>query len=211
LNKLVGSTIPPGTPFALRVFGREVDSCQTDLDVPVAPLNPAAVQQRIGALIARNGAKTPIGASLDKAVDDLKGVTGEKLIVLVTDGEETCGGDPAAAIANLRKGGITTRVSIVGFALDDKALADTFRRWSDVGGGAFFDAKDAAGLDKSLAEALRPGFEVLNAQGDVLASGIVGGDAVTVPAGSHSVRMKGRTTGSRPVVVKPGETASVAL
>lgn len=210
LGKLVGTTIPAGTPFAFRVFGREVDSCQTDLDVPVAPLNPAAVQGRINALVAKNGAKTPIGASLDLAVDDLKSVTGEKLIVLVTDGEETCGGDPVAAIANLRKAGVTTRVSIVGFALDDQTLAATFRRWSDAGGGAFFDAKDAAGLDKSLAEALRPGFEVVNAQGQVLASGIAGGDAVTVPAGTHSVRLKGRANSSKPVTVTPKETASVA-
>ncbi|MES1263027.1 MAG: hypothetical protein ABUL69_01645, partial [Peristeroidobacter soli] len=62
LTKLTSSTIPAGTPFAFRVFGREVDSCQTDLDVPVAPLNPAAVGQRIAALVAKNGAKTPIGA-----------------------------------------------------------------------------------------------------------------------------------------------------
>jgi hypothetical protein len=211
LTKLVGSTIPPGTPFAFRVFGREVDSCQTDLDVPVAPLNVAAVQQRIAALVAKNGAKTPIGASLEKAAEDLKSVTGEKLIVLVTDGEETCGGDPAAAIAGLRQAGLTTRISIVGFALDDQALADTFRRWSDAGGGAFFDAKDAAGLDKSLAEALRPVFEVVNAQGQVLASGVVGGAAVAVPAGNHNVRIKGRSTGARPVVVKPKETAVVSL
>ena len=67
LTKLTSSTIPAGTPFALRVFGREVDSCQTDLDVPVGPLNPAAVGQRIAALNAKNGAKTPIGASLAKA------------------------------------------------------------------------------------------------------------------------------------------------
>jgi len=41
LTKLTSSTIPAGTPFALRVFGREVDSCQTDLDVPVsAPGQP---------------------------------------------------------------------------------------------------------------------------------------------------------------------------
>ena len=93
LTKLTSSTIPAGTPFAFRVFGREVDSCQTDLDVPVAPLNPAAVGQRIAALVAKNGAKTPIGASLDKAAVDLASVKGEKLIVLVTDGEE-----PAAAI-----------------------------------------------------------------------------------------------------------------
>ena len=95
LTKLTSTTIPAGTPFALRVFGREVDSCQTDLDVPVSPLNPAAVGQRIAALVAKNGAKTPIGASLAKVADDLKSVKGEKLIVLITDGEETCGGDPA--------------------------------------------------------------------------------------------------------------------
>ena len=211
LTKLTASTIPAGTPFAFRVFGREVDSCQTDLDMPVGPLNPAAVGQRIAALVAKNGAKTPIGASLDKAADDLKSVTGEKLIVLVTDGEETCGGDPAAAIERLRKAGIGTRVSIVGFALDDEKLAATFRRWSDAGGGAFFDAKDAAGLDKSLTEAMRPGFEVVNAQGQVLASGIVGGDAVPVPAGNHTVRIKGRANAAKPVIVKPKETASVAF
>jgi hypothetical protein len=211
LTKLTGSTIPAGTPFALRVFGREVDSCQTDLDVPVSPLNPGAVAQRIAALQAKNGAKTPIGASLAKVTDDLKGVSGEKLVVLITDGEETCGGDPAAEIEKLRKAGVGTRISIVGFALDDQKLAATFRRWSDLGGGAFFDAKDAAGLDKSLTEAMRPGFEVVNGQGQVIASGIVGGDAVAAPAGNHTVRIKGRANSAKPVSVKPKETANVAL
>jgi hypothetical protein len=211
LTKLTSTTIPAGTPFAMRVFGREVDSCQTDLDIPVGPLNAAAVGQRIAALNAKNGAKTPIGASLAKVTDDLKSVSGEKLIVLITDGEETCGGDPAGEIEKLRKAGIGTRVSIVGFALDDQNLAATFRRWSDLGGGAFFDAKDAAGLEKSLAAALRPGFEVVNAQAQVIASGIVGGEAVAVPAGNHTVRIKGRSGAGQPVLVKPKETASVAL
>jgi len=211
LTKLTGSTIPAGTPFAFRVFGREVDSCQTDLDVPVGPLNPAAVAQRIAALNAKNGAKTPIGASLAKVAEDLKSVSGEKLVVLITDGEETCGGDPAAEIEKLRKAGIGTRVSIVGFALDDQKLAATFRRWSDLGGGAFFDAKDAAGLDKSLTAAMRPGFEVVNAQGQVIANGIVGGDAVATPAGNHTVRIKGRANSAKPVTVKSKETTNVAL
>lgn len=211
LTRLTAATIPAGTPFALRVFGREVDSCQTDLDVPVGPLNAAAVGARIAALNAKNGARTPIGASLAKSADDLRSVQGEKLIVLITDGEETCGGDPAAEIEKLRKAGIGTRISIVGFALDEPQLAATFRRWSDLGGGAFFDAKDAGGLEKSLTAALRPGFEVVNAQGQVLASGLVGGDPVKVPAGNHGVRIKGRAGAGQPVVVKPKETASVAL
>jgi hypothetical protein len=211
LTKLTSSTIPAGTPFALRVFGREVDSCQTDLDVPVSPLNPTAVGQRIAALTAKDGAKTPIGASLAKVADDLKSVSGEKLVVLITDGEETCDGDPAAEIDKLRKAGIGTRVSIVGFALDDQKLAATFRRWSDLGGGAFFDAKDAAGLEKSLNAALRPGFEVVNTQGEVIASGIVGGDAIELPAGNHKVRIKGHADSGKPVTISPKQTAAVTL
>ncbi|HEU5135184.1 MAG TPA: VWA domain-containing protein [Steroidobacteraceae bacterium] len=211
LTKLTSSTIPAGTPFALRVFGREVNSCQTDLDVPVSPLNPTAVGQRIAALTAKNGAKTPIGASLAKVAEDLKGIQGERLVVLITDGEETCDGDPATEIEKLRKAGIGTRVSIVGFALDDENLAATFRRWSDLGGGAFFDAKDAAGLEKSLNAALRPRFEVVNAQGQVIASGVVGGDAVDVPAGNHTVRMKDRANSGKPVTISPKQTATTTL
>lgn len=211
LTKLTTSTIPAGTPFALRVFGREVDSCQTDLEVPVGPLNPAAVGTRIAALSAKNGAKTPIGASLAKAADDLKGVSGEKLIVLITDGEETCGGDPSAEIDKLRKTGIGTRISIVGFALEDAQLAATFRRWADAGGGAFFDAKDAAGLDKSLTAAMRPGFELVNAQGQVVASGIVGGDAISVAAGNYTARIRGRADAGKPVVVTPKGLVNVAF
>ena len=58
-------------------------------------------------------------------------------------------------------------------------------------------------------DALRPGFEVLNAQGQVIASGLVGGDAVQVPSGNHTVRIKGRANVSKPAVVKPKETANV--
>ena len=61
-----------------------------------------------------------------------------------------------------------------------------------------------------MIEALRPGYEVVNAQGQVLASGIVGGEAVSVPAGNHTVRIKGRANSAKPVVVKPKETATVA-
>lgn len=126
LSKLTSSGIPAGTPFALRVFGREVDSCQTDLDIPVSPLSAAAVAARIKALEAKNNARTPIGASLEKVSADLASIKGERLVVLLTDGEETCGGDPAAAIAALTKAGTTVRVNIVGFAIEDPKLAVTF-------------------------------------------------------------------------------------
>jgi hypothetical protein len=211
LTKLTSSVIPAGTPFAFRVFGREEDSCQTDLEIPLGPLNAAAVGAKIGALEAKNGAKTPIGASLAQVSSDLRAVKGERLVVLLTDGEETCGGDPAAEIEKLKKAGVAVRVNIVGFAIDDTKLAATFRHWADTGEGNYFDAKDAAGLSAALAQAMRPGFEVITAQGQAVAEGLAGGDAVRVMPGTYSVRLKGQKTPPKPVTVRAKETATVGF
>ena len=76
LTKLVTTTIPAGTPFAFRVFGRMEDSCQSDLDVPLGPLNVQAVSAKIAGLEPKNGAKTAIGASLEQVASDLRSGAG---------------------------------------------------------------------------------------------------------------------------------------
>jgi hypothetical protein len=130
--------------------------------------------------------------------------------VLVTDGEETCGGDPAAAIERLRKAGISTRISIVGFALDDEKLATTFRRWSGRRRRRVLRCEGCRGPRQVTDRGTAPGLRGGERPGQVLASGLVGGDAVSVPAGNHLVRIKGRTA-SKPVIVKSKETANVAM
>jgi hypothetical protein len=209
LTKLVTSTIPAGTPFAFRVFGRMEDSCQTDLDVPLGPLNVQAVSAKIAGLEPKNGAKTAIGASLDLVAADLRAVQGERLVILLTDGEETCGGDPAAAIEKLRKACKMVRVNIVGLAIDDAKLAETFKHWADAGGGAYFDAKGATALNDAMAKAMRPTFEVVDAQGAVVADGLAGGDAVRVMPGNYTVRLAGRKSASQAVTVRAKEKASL--
>jgi len=211
LTRLTSQVIPAGTPFAMRVFGREVNSCQTDLFIPVSPLNAATVAGQIAKLDAKNGAKTPIGASLAKASEDLASVKGERLVVLLTDGEETCNGDPAAEIEKLQKSGGGVRVSIVGFAIDEPNLAVTFRQWAKAGNGAFFQANDAAGLSDALAQAMRPGFEVLDAKGQVVVEGVAGADKVKVMPGNYTVRLKGRNGAPKPVTVTQKETATVGF
>lgn len=209
LTKLVTSTIPAGTPFAFRVFGRMEDSCQTDLDVPLGPLNVQAVSGKIAGLEPKNGAKTAIGASLDLVASDLRAVQGERLVILLTDGEETCGGDPAAAIDKLRKSGTTVRVNIVGLAIDDAKLAETFKHWADAGGGAYFDAQGATALNDAMAKAMRPTFEVVDAQGTVVAEGLAGADAVRVMPGNYTVRLAGRKAAGQSVTVRAKEKAAV--
>ena len=89
----------------------------------------------------------------ERITEDLRDAKADRLVILLTDGDETCGGDPAAAIEKLVKAGV--RVNIVGFAIDDAKLAATLRHWSDVAGGMYFEAQDARGLDAAMTQATK--------------------------------------------------------
>ena len=190
LSDLVTNVIPADTPVALRVFGnREERTCRTDLEIPLAPANPTELASAIQNVNAQAYAKTPLADSLRLVASDLKSVTGPKNVILVTDGEESCGGDPAAAIASLRNQGIDVRINIVGFAIDDKALKDSFASWAELGGGTYYDAPDAETLKAGLQQALRHPYEVVDSDGKVIASGVVGGKPIEIPEGVYQINV----------------------
>ncbi|MCB1042045.1 MAG: VWA domain-containing protein [Acidobacteria bacterium] len=188
LISLVDETIPEGTLLAMRVFGhREADTCRTDLELTLAPLTRSQAKQKIQTIEAMNLAKTPIADSLALVAQDLSGVSGQRTVILLTDGEETCGGDPAATIRALRAAGMDVRVNIVGFAIDSAELRQEFEFWAGVSGGAFFDAKNAGELSLSMVQATRRPFEVLDQSGQKVAGGFENGDRVEVPVGTYRV------------------------
>ena len=191
VERLLSDVLPAGAPFALRVFGhREADSCRTDLELPLAPLDAAAASAKVRGIQAMNRAKTPIGASLLAVRDDLGSVEGPATVVLVTDGEETCDGDPPAAIEALERAGIDVTVNIVGFAIDDLALKETFEEWARAGGGRYIEADDGDELASAMSSSLERGFEVLDGE-RVVATGTVNGGPVKVIAGTYRVRLAG--------------------
>jgi hypothetical protein len=190
LTELVEETLPTGIPLALRVFGDEPDSCETDLAIDLAPLDRGAAVDSIAAIESVDGVKTPLGTALERVAADLSEVDGPKIVVLVTDGEETCGGNPQRAIRELVNQGIDVRVNIVGFAVDDEGLKEQFEEWARIGGGRFFDAACADELGEAIAAALQPPFEVRDTAGAVIGSGVVDGDAVRVPPGTYAVEIR---------------------
>jgi hypothetical protein len=212
LTDLVEETLPSGIPLALRVFGDEPDSCETDLAIDLAPLDRGAAVDSIAAIESVDGVKTPIGAALGRVAADLSGVDGPKIVVLVTDGEETCGGNPQRAIRDLVNRGIDIRVNIVGFAVDDEGLKEQFEEWARIGGGRFFDAAGADDLGDAIAAALQPPFEVRDSAGAVIGSGVVDGDAVRVPPGTYTVEVRSDPPRGFPdVVVGNGEELVLSL
>ncbi|MBT8443396.1 MAG: VWA domain-containing protein, partial [Gammaproteobacteria bacterium] len=192
LTTAIKTQIPAGTPTALRVFGhRTPNACETDLEIPLAPLDTQSTIDKIADIQARNLARTPIAASLAAARQDLRSASGPSLIVLVTDGEETCEGDPAAVIASLRESGAEVSLNIVGFAIDDQGLAAEFAAWAEAGGGRYLAANDTQSLAESVDNALATTFRVFDSSGAIVADGRVDGDAVSLDQGNYRVVVDG--------------------
>ncbi len=190
LKKAVTEIIPKDTPLAMRVFGdKQANACRTDLAIKLSPLNPDKAAQVIDGITAKNLAKTPIADSLAMVASDLKGQKGKKIVILVTDGEETCDGDPQAAIAKLVDEGFDVRLNIVGFAIDDEELKASFQQWSQLGGGDYFDSNDSTTLKASITQALKTPYSVFNSAGEFVSEGVVNGEPLQLPAGYYTIKV----------------------
>jgi len=128
--------------------GREVSCRSSDLVVPLEGVNKDALREQVD--LAQPIGWTPITLSLEEAGGDFQPGEGvSNNIVLVTDGEETCGGDPCAAARALSEGdaGVTTHV--VGFALTEEQ-ARLVNCIAEEGGGLNLRAGNALELSESL-------------------------------------------------------------
>ena len=211
LTTAIAEQIPAGTPTALRVFGhRTPNACESELEMPLEPLDAELAIGRIAGIQAKNLARTPIADSLAAVKQDLKDARGPALIVLVTDGEETCDGDPAAVIAELKESGFDVSLNIVGFAIADQELADEFATWAEAGGGRYFAASDTVSLARSVANALATSFSVFDSQDNRVATGKLGGEAIELEQGSYRVVLETVPRKMLTVDVLAGETTDLS-
>ena len=98
------------------------DSCTgIALRVPPGPRTAGAVIAAVEAL--EPGGLTPLAASVERAAEALDYRARPGVVVLVTDGDETCGGRPCALGARLAATGADLQVHVIGFRIVD----DIFR------------------------------------------------------------------------------------
>ncbi len=155
--------IPDGTNVGLRAYshryppGSEAEakekSCKdTELLLPIGPIQKKGMKDRVQAL--RCLGWTPIAHSLEVAARDFREGEVARTIILLSDGKETCGGDPAGVIRRLGEAGFKLDVHVMGFGVDAAPRAE-LEGIAAAGGGRYWDAKGAVELANGLKEAVK--------------------------------------------------------
>lgn len=189
LKKVIRESVGEQNHFGMRTFGLKVGECHHELTLPIAKHSANKIDAAIDGVKVVNLAKTPIAASLAAAASDLSSYPGEKVIVLLTDGEETCGGNSEAILTSLSANDIDVKMHIVGFALDDVALVNQFKQWAMIGGGQYHEAGNQSALQTALRNAVTPRYEVKNSVGDIVYTGYLDDPQHPLPSGNYKVAL----------------------
>jgi Ca-activated chloride channel homolog len=117
---------------------------------------------------------TPLGSSLKSAYEDLKQKAGddtENIVYVVSDGVETCDGNPVEEAGKLADSDLKATVNIIGFDVDDKGQ-EQLKAAAEAGNGKYFTVNSKVELENSLQELLDNAVEQIERNFDKASSGI---------------------------------------
>jgi hypothetical protein len=137
--------LPSGVNAGLRIF-RDCDDIE--LAVPIGAPDARARIEPIVAMVEAT-ALTPIAESLLRAErenDFPQGPDQDNLIVLVSDGYETCGGDPCVAAGKLKESGINATTDVIGLG-KDPLMDSQFQCIAQITGGTYTPVRDPQTLE----------------------------------------------------------------
>lgn len=187
--------LPVNTRVGLRPYahvkhsGDKAAACQETAITQTFTTTHSLVHSKAQAIQAV-GSYTPTAYALTQAANDF--VPGNNnTLVLLTDGKETCDGDPAAAAAALLAAGVNVKTYVIGLGVDS-ATRLQLQSIAQAGGGLYFDASDAASLAASFAQITQEFEKAIDKTStDTFGKKVRGGngfsDAVPITEGTYSL------------------------
>lgn len=149
--RTVLQSVPGDDEIGFMAYGhRQKGSC-ADIELIVPPQAGSASAISAAADSMKFLGKTPLTAAVKQAAEALKYTEDKATVVLITDGLETCGGDPCALGKELKETGVDFTADVVGFGL----TADEGRQIACLAentGGKYIQASDEKALQQALVE-----------------------------------------------------------
>ncbi|HXR82382.1 MAG TPA: VWA domain-containing protein [Saprospiraceae bacterium] len=150
--------------LGLRVYGhrspQEIKNCKdTWLEVPFKPRSHTLIIQKLNEIKPKG--VTPITYSLEQAANDFPTSAGYRnIVILITDGIESCGGDLCAMSIAMQKKGVFLRPYIIGLGLQTEKSLEC--------AGRYIDADTPGKFNDVLNEAIETSFAKTTVSVDIL-------------------------------------------
>lgn len=180
--------VPSDAELGFMVYGTEVGNSPEERDagckdvktlLPVEKGNVTKIPAEVGKVEASG--HTPMGPALRQAAEELP-KDGERSIVLVSDGEDTCAPPPVCEVAkDLKKEGIDLTINTVGFLVDSKARKE-LECIAEAGGGEYMDAKNTVSLADSMKRLTTRTAQTTETEAEEISGGDDYSSAAEVPA-----------------------------
>jgi Mg-chelatase subunit ChlD len=206
--------LPEDLDLALRAYGNTSSSdnnncADSSLLVPFGERNREYVRHAIAGL--RPTGQTPIAYALNQAAGDFGSLQSDRTLVLVSDGIESCGGDPVTAAYALRQQGIV--VHLIGFGLGNAAEEDaaSLQAVANASGGRYVTAGSAEELKAALAETVATSFSVYQGSTEVASGSLGSADVMLLPEGDYRVQLHSSPPVEAQVRLAPRDSVTLTL
>ena len=206
--------LPTDLDLSLRAYGSaspvEENNCSdSSLLVPFGDVDRDGVRRAIAGL--KPTGNTPIAYALNQAGRDFAGLDSDRAVVLVSDGIESCGGDPVRAARDLRDQGII--VHLIGFGMNSAADEDmaSLQAIATASGGRYVMARSAQELKAALAQTVATPFSVYQGSREVASGSLGSADTMLLPEGDYRVRLHSSPPVDATVSLAPRDQMTLTL
>jgi Ca-activated chloride channel family protein len=154
--KNFASGLPKNAEISLRIYGNKgnsiagnkAQSCNSTAEMYASKgYNEKVFQTALNKVPASGW--TPIAKAIQSVKQDTNSETTESFVYVVSDGEETCGGDPAKEATQLNKSSFQTIVNVIGFDVNDKRQQQ-LKEVASAGKGSYTSVKDEKAMNQFL-------------------------------------------------------------
>lgn len=157
--KNFSESLPANTNVSLSVFGHKGTgddkdkklSCSSVESVyPLKSYNKTVFSKALNKFNASGW--TPLASAIEKAKTELlqaSDVQTKSYIYVVSDGVETCGGNPVKAAKDAKNSNMDIQINIIGFDVDSKA-DQQLKEVAKAGGGEYTSVKNKQQLDNEI-------------------------------------------------------------
>ena len=205
---------PQDLDLALRAYGSTSPSVNNNcsdssLLVPFGEQNRESIRWAVEGL--RPMGQTPIAYALNQAARDFGARQDDRALVLVTDGIESCGGDPVQAARDLRAQGIM--VHLIGFGMGNSADEDaaSLHAVANASGGRYVTAGSAEELKDALVQTVATSFSVHKGNMEVAHGSLGSDERYYLPEGDYRVELHSSPPKVMAISLSPRDSVTLTL